>query len=129
VEDEFLPLATSYGLYQYIKWKLVGRYCMINKPGRQLLGHAIDPIPHTAIASAVDRTAAVLLKYGADPNEVYCGETVWRWFLRRTNTICTTQTKIPVVMPNGMKIVYSPFLSHKAHLKELDAVGRDLQPE
>jgi hypothetical protein len=28
-----------------------------------------------------------------------------------------------------MKIVYSPFLSHKAHLKELDAVGRDLQPE
>jgi hypothetical protein len=75
----------------------------------------------------MDRTVKVLVEYGADPNEEYCGETVWRRFLRTYNL--HNADKPTSDDTKGMRIIHRLFISDRADKRELDAARRDLQPE
>jgi hypothetical protein len=78
--DNFLSLATKYGLANYINARLEQDDSSIKKRGLPLLGYVIgekwDRVPQAEVAF-------VLLKNGADPNESFHGQSIWGRFISR----------------------------------------------
>lgn len=80
-EDSFLSFAASWNFKQYML-----AYCengnSLKKQGRPLLSYALSPIPGSTSFAIHFQVAQFLLERGADPNEIFGGETVWRRFLQ-----------------------------------------------
>jgi hypothetical protein len=78
--DNFLSLATKYGLANYINARPEQDDSSIKKRGLPLLGYVIgekwDRVPQAEVAF-------VLLKNGADPNESFHGQSIWGRFISR----------------------------------------------
>ncbi|KAI0449550.1 hypothetical protein F5B21DRAFT_493864 [Xylaria acuta] len=72
-----MAFAAHYGLKHYIESQVAseGRK-LLAKPGLPLLGHALIPLKKRNV-----ETVKYLLDEGCDINELYCGISVWEWFL------------------------------------------------
>lgn len=80
--DTILSFVISYGVFSYVFANAGdGDNALIAKKGRPLLDYAILPQPQQTIGDLDTRIIEYLLDLGADPNEGFCGETVWSRFL------------------------------------------------
>ncbi|KAK3314212.1 small s protein [Apodospora peruviana] len=77
----FLSFTIEQSLFRYLESKLhKSGKSIIAKPGRPLLSSACGTKPHFWLLENYIRpqTVKILLEYGADPNEVYKGESCWQ---------------------------------------------------
>lgn len=84
--ETFLALAISYGLYPYVEAKLTkdisfGRGLVSEKRGRPLLDYALRPQSELTAQAINPKVVAILLEYGADPNQCFRGESVLSRFI------------------------------------------------
>jgi hypothetical protein len=81
--DDFLSYATSCGLWTYVSRKLADD-TQCHKPGKPLLFYAIQPQPQYIGDPAMVETIRVLFQRGANPNELFEGDTPWSHFLKHS---------------------------------------------
>lgn len=79
-EDNFFSLVVKYGLTHYLQAELFENPELVKKkPGRPLLDYVID-----ARCSPEPGLVSLLLRSGADPNQIYKGRSTWQHALTFT---------------------------------------------
>ena len=80
-QDDFMSIAVQSQLSLYLETKLsTGAYKLEDKKGRPLLFYAAFPCEGQSQANPA--TTELLLKYGANPNEVFNGRSSWQLHLQ-----------------------------------------------
>lgn len=80
-QDDFMSIAVRGGLSLYLGAKLsTGTYKLEDKKGRPLLFYAVFPYEEQDQANPA--TTEILLKYGANPNEVFDTRSSWQLHLQ-----------------------------------------------
>lgn len=80
-QDDFMSIAVRGGLSRYLRAKLsTGVYKLEDKKGRPLLFYAV--FPYEGQDQANPDTTEILLKYGANPNEVFGTKSSWQLHLQ-----------------------------------------------
>jgi hypothetical protein len=84
--DNFLALAIRNGLYHYVAHKIEYRPDVVRRfPGRPLLAYAVGDSRRTVDVGEFNLSSKMvdlLMQNGADPNQIYGGQSAWDCILR-----------------------------------------------